>query len=125
MFISISYLSVANSNFIVQETVRSILPLSDQQTNRVINSLWKEYSRRSTYTRYLIRARQKLLASIAHIKVSSSPSEFSSIKYCEFKPTNPIQHMSRADSRVRDTSRRHFYSVAASIFLKKRHESIR
>ena len=33
--------------------------------------------------------------------------------------------MSRADSRVRDTSRRNFYSVAASIFLKKKHESIR
>ena len=70
--VSLNHLTKTNrySIFAFQETVRSILPLSDQQTNRVINSLWKEYSRRSTYTRYLIRARQKLLASIAHIKVS-------------------------------------------------------
>ena len=36
-----------------------------------------------------------------------------------------IQRLARADNRVRDTSSRHFYSVAASIFLKKKHESIR
>ena len=53
----------------LQETVRSILPLTEHQTNRVIDSMWKEYQQRSTYTKYLIRARQKLLASLAHIKV--------------------------------------------------------
>lgn len=55
-----------------------------------------------TKLKYLIRARQKLLASLAYIK-----------------------HMAKADSRVRDTSRRQFYSVAAQAFLKKKHESIR
>lgn len=36
----------------LQETVRSILPLTEHQTNRVIDSMWKEYSQRSVYTKF-------------------------------------------------------------------------
>jgi hypothetical protein len=39
----------------------------------VLDFLWKEYNRRSDYVRYLVRARQKLLGALAHIRVSFFP----------------------------------------------------
>lgn len=40
----------------------------------MLDLLWKEYNRRSDYVRYLVRARQKLLGALAHIRVDISIS---------------------------------------------------
>ena len=55
-----------------KETVRTIEPLSQKQTKQVLDLLWKEYNHRAAYVRYLVRARQKLLGALAHIRVSTS-----------------------------------------------------
>ncbi|CBY31545.1 unnamed protein product [Oikopleura dioica] len=85
----------------LQETLRAVEQLSQTQTKQVLDLLWKEYNRRSDYVRYLVRARQKLLGALAHIR-----------------------RMSRAGERAQESGRRHFLSVAASILLKKKSDSI-
>ena len=54
---------------IFKETVRTIEQISQKQTKQVLDWLWKEYNHRAAYVRYLVRARQKLLGALAHIKV--------------------------------------------------------
>lgn len=85
----------------LHETVRSVEQLSQKQTKQVLDILWKEYNRRSDYVRYLVRARQKLLGALAHIR-----------------------RVTRAGERAQETGRRHFLSVAASILLKKKSDSV-
>ena len=53
----------------LKETVRTIEQISQKQTKQVLDWLWKEYNHRAAYVRYLVRARQKLLGALAHIKV--------------------------------------------------------